>query len=461
MQMTTKNNNIGYILLNIVIFISIIITPFFRIDGGVSDDTFNYVKIAYHLPDLISSVFPVGYPLFIKLGYLFSNDYYISTRIIACVGYLFIVLFSFVKKFYFKETSLLMGLKIFTLFMFSYSETLFLPFFYLLIYLLFRFFKSDYKKKSLIFTISSLLVILCTIRYSSIFIIGGFILMLGLQLIKKQKNFRLIKSLITIILLAGVGISVFLSFNYYFTGGFVGENHRNSSNYSNIGTSGFIIKNIFFSFLNAMNPILNAIRINFLTFIISVLISLTSFIVVTFLLFKLIKEKQLDLFRMMLLYISFSIFIGLIYSSFTTGIDGLHIRLSLPVYFCIYFVLLISYSGKRFLFPIVLLSLTVNMLVVYFESFNYLEKRENVKEYVLKSKKGKYYFNDIGQIPTESGGTKTSNFFTVFSLNPEVKVLTIEQYESMERDSILLESDLVNIMPINRTEMINNKTFTK
>lgn len=453
--------NIIYILLNIVIFISIILTPFFRIDGGVSDDTYNYVKIAYHLPDLISSVFPVGYPLFIKWVHLFSNDYYISTRIIACLSYLFIVLFSYFKKFYFKETTLLMGMKIFTLFIFSYSETLFLPLFYVLIYALYQFFRSDYKKKSLIYTISSLLVILCTIRYSSIFILGGFIFMLLLEFMKKQKDFRLIKSLTTIIILAGVGISVFLFFNYHFTGGFVGENARNSSNYSKTGITGFLIKNIFFSFLNAMNPLVNVIRINFLSFMISVLISLSSFIAVAFLLFKLIRKKQLDLFRMILLLISFSFFVGLLYSSFTTGIDGLHMRLALPVYFCIYFVLLISYSQKRFLFPIVILSLMINLLVTSFESFNYLEKRENVKEHVLKSKKSKYYFNDIGHIPTESGGTKTSNFFTVFSINPEVKELTKGQYKSIEHDSILLESDLVNIQPINRTEMINNRTFTK
>lgn len=101
------------------------------------------------------------------------------------------------------------------------------------------------------------------------------------------------------------------------------------------------------------------------------------------------------------------------------------------------------------------------MLVAYFESFKYLEKRENVKEYVLKSKKSKYYFNDIGRIPTESGGTNTSNFFTVFSINPTVKVITKDQYKSIGVDTILLESELVDIKPNNRTEMINNKTFTK
>lgn len=456
-----KVNNIPFVLLNIVIFISIIITPFFRIDGGVSDDTFNYVKIAHHLPDLISSVFPLGYPLFIKLANLFSNDYYISTRVIACLSYLFIVLFSYIKKFYFKETSLLMGMKIFTVFMFSYSETLFLPFFYLLIYLLYQFFKSDYKKKSLIFFISSSLVILCTIRYSSIFILGGFIFTLGFELIKKQKDFTLIKSLITIILLAAVGITVFLFFNYYFTGGFVGENDRNRSNYFQTGISEFIVKNIIFSFLNAMNPILNVLRINFFTFILSVGISVSSFIVMGFLLFKLMVKSQLDKFKIILLFISFSIFVGLVYSSFTTGIDGLHIRLVLPVFFCIYFVLLISYKEKMFVLPVVLVSIAINYLITDLEFFNYLEKRENVKEYVLKSKKSKYYFNDIGRIPTESGGSNTSNFFTVFSLNPEVRVLTKDQFITIEVDTILRESELVNIKPINRTEMINNKTFSK
>lgn len=456
-----KNKNIVYALLNIVIFISIIITPFFRIDGGVSDDTFNYVKIAHHLPNITSSVFPFGYPVIIKLINLFANDYYASTRIIAGLGYLFIILFSYVKKFYFKETTLLMGMKVFTIFMFSYSETLFLPFFYVLIYVLYQFFKSDYKKKSLLFTVPLFLLILLTIRYSSIFIVGGFMLLLGFELIKKQKDLRLIKSLLTIILITGVGISVFLFFNYNFTGGFIGENERNPSNYSKEGIFGFVIKNISFSFLNAMNPVLDVLRFNFLSFIISVLVSLTSFILVTIFLFKLILKKHLDHFRIILLYISFSFFIGLLYSSFTTGIDGLHIRLALPVYFCIYFVVLISYKGKKVLFPVVLLSLMVNLLVTYLESFDYLEKRENVIKYVIRSKKTKYYFNDIGKIPTESGGTKTSNFFTVFSLNPQIKVLTEDQSKSMDIDSILLESELVNIKPINRTEMVNNKTFSK
>lgn len=145
-----KNNNI-YILLNILIFFSILYSPFFRIDGGVSDDTYNYIKVALAIPHLKTSVFPIGYPLLIKLINLFVNDFYFTTRIIAIFGYLFILLFSYFKRFYFKETSLLMGMKMFTIFMFSYSETLFLPLFYVLIFLIHKFFSSEKYNRSLVF----------------------------------------------------------------------------------------------------------------------------------------------------------------------------------------------------------------------------------------------------------------------------------------------------------------------
>lgn len=95
------------------------------------------------------------------------------------------------------------------------------------------------------------------------------------------------------------------------------------------------------------------------------------------------------------------------------------------------------------------------------ESFNYLVKRENVKKYLLSKPKKQFYFNDIGKIPTETGGTKTSNFFTVFCLNPNIIVLNDRQLNSSDLNNVIKESELVKIKPINRTEMINNKTFSK
>lgn len=457
-----KNDKFIYFFLNFLTFISVLLVPFFRIDGGVSDDTFMYIKIADNLPQFTSSVWPIGYPIVIRLFNFLVQDFYITTRVIAVAGVLFIMFFSYFKNFFFKETSILLALKVFTIFLFSYSETLFLPFFYVLLYLLYNFLKKDDNKLIDILKISLIITVLCVIRYASIFILGGLIFLLFLELTKKDKFTKRIIDLSSVILFSIIGFLVFLYFNYVNTGGFLGENNRNPSILQQSGIGTFIIKNLSFSFFSAMNPVMNVIRINKLLFVLSVLSSLVSFGGITYFITKAVFKKNLSDFQKLLLFIGVSVFIGLIYSSFTTGIDGLHIRLSIVIYLCIYFFILISFKDQTKLFlPLAFASLFINFLLTYNESFNYIEKRRNVKEYVLNQKELKYYYNDVNNIPTETGGTKTSNFFTIFCLNPSIKIIPINDLDKIKTNSIIRESELVEVKPINRTVLINNNTFSK
>jgi hypothetical protein len=66
-----------FYLLNIFTLICVVLLPFFRIDGGICDDTFQYVKIAQNLPNYTSSVWPVGYPIIIRIVNFFFSDFYI------------------------------------------------------------------------------------------------------------------------------------------------------------------------------------------------------------------------------------------------------------------------------------------------------------------------------------------------------------------------------------------------
>jgi hypothetical protein len=160
-----KSDNTIFYILNISTLICVVLLPFFRIDGGICDDTFQYVKIAQNLPNYTSSVWPVGYPIVIRIINFFFSDFYITTRVIAVTSIFFIMAFSFHKDFFYKEVAVLLALKVFTIFIFSYSETLFLPFFFVLIYLLYNFYNSNEKHFSDILKISLTIIVLFIIRY--------------------------------------------------------------------------------------------------------------------------------------------------------------------------------------------------------------------------------------------------------------------------------------------------------
>lgn len=451
-----------YFSLNFLTLISVVILPFLRIDGGITDDLLYYIKIGNSFPNFKNSVWPIGYPIAIRLVNFITQDLYFATRVIAVTGFLFIILFSFAKKFYYKETSILLALKTFTVFSYSLSETLFLPFFYVLLYLLYHFLKCKRNNLSDILKISLLFTILLTIRYSAIFIVGGLILLVLFELMKRDKQKKLIKDLVSIILFSAVGFLIFLYYNYTNTGAVMGENFRNPSLMQKTTVFEFIIKNIIFSFFNAMNPIIDVIRINTFLFLSSVVLSLISVILIVFCISKTILKKRETDFQILLLFIAFSAFLGLVYSSLTTGIDGMHIRLSISVYFCIYFFILISFKEKLiYSLPFAISSILFNFLIVNQDSFNYLKKRENVKEYVLKRKSLQYYYNDIHAIPTETGGTITSNFFTIFFINPSIIEIHKKDLDFIKKYKVVKESELVKIKPINRTFMINNKSFSK
>jgi hypothetical protein len=96
-----------YIYLYFAILFFAIFIPFFISYGGIVADTLSYIKIADSIPDVKSNLFPLGYPLIIRFFHSFIHDYYFSARIISILTVLLIGVFSYYKKFYFKETVIL------------------------------------------------------------------------------------------------------------------------------------------------------------------------------------------------------------------------------------------------------------------------------------------------------------------------------------------------------------------
>ena len=110
---------------------------FFTSLGGIGADSLSYFGIAADLPRPETNLFPMGYPILIRLVYNVLQDYFWASKILNLLFTVIILLFSYYKKFYFRETVLLfMGKTFFTVFIGAASETLFLFLMYFLFFLL-------------------------------------------------------------------------------------------------------------------------------------------------------------------------------------------------------------------------------------------------------------------------------------------------------------------------------------
>jgi hypothetical protein len=449
-----------YNLIALILILLVIIIPFFRIDGGLVDDDFYYINIAESLPNYQLSVFPLGYPLLLRMINFIFNDYFITSRVIAIFSFIFILLFSKIKDFFFKETVLLMGFKFFTIFFYSLSETVFLPIFYITIYSLYNILVN---KKNMLFLLGVSVFILVTIRYSGLFVWSGIFLysILNYFLYNAKEDRKWSISLFKSLFLSLSLIILFLLSNLYFTHAFFGENVRENSLLQSSTGLQFLLRNILFPFYIALNPISEIFRFSFFSFIFTLIIASVFSSLFLYLLyrnFKTVNKNFLVLsIVMMLVYFS-----GLIYSSYKTGIEAMHFRLNTPIVFLLFFIIIISIKNK--IGSVILLfsaffSISINLYYNLNNSFNYLEKRNNVISYYNKNKKD-YYHNDIAITPTETGGVLTSNFFTIYCINPKVRNLNSIP-KNIEKDKIVFEKELTKIKPQNRNYYLNNFSITK
>lgn len=453
-------NNFIYKILAIFLIVVIVVIPFFRVDGGLVDDDYYYFKIAESLPDFNQSIFPIGYPIILRLVNLIFNDYFLSSRFIAVSSFTFIIYFSYFKKFFFKETVILMCLKFFTIFFYALSETLFIPIFYILFYALYNIIINE---KDKFFLLAICIFLLVTIRYSGLFVWGGISLyFVFYYFFFNNKNKSIVGiSLIKSLFLSALLIFIFLMINLYFTGAFFGENQRGDSILYNSNGLQFLIKSILFPFFIAINPISEIYRFSQFSFFITLLLASLFSIIFIILFLKNLRNQNIR-FLILLLIIMLVYFIGLIYSSYTTGIEAMHFRLNLPIVFILFFYILIYVKnkiGKQLILLSACLSMFVNIYFNIENSFNYLEKRSNVIRFYKKKGCTNYYVNDINVTPTETGGVLTSNFFTLYCINPNIK--KIDKKDNVKPINIIFEKELVNIEPVNKSTYSNSFSVSK
>lgn len=105
----TKYRTIGFLV--ILYFIIINSVPFLLPHGGIGGDFPLYIKIAKDLPEINNNLFPIGFSFFLRISETLTSEYFYSSLLLKSTCFIFIIFFSYKKKFYFIETVFVMMIK--------------------------------------------------------------------------------------------------------------------------------------------------------------------------------------------------------------------------------------------------------------------------------------------------------------------------------------------------------------
>lgn len=163
--------NLATIFLWILSAVLVAIVPLLRPDGGLSLDANMYFQMAAKLPDIEHNIYPIGYPVVLRISNSLLGDYYWTSKILSVAMVLFIGIFAIAKKFYVQPTLILLSFKVVTsIFYFSLSETIYLPACYLLFYCIHQYFYEKLKPTKFVIWATLLFFFLYTIRYTTAYI---------------------------------------------------------------------------------------------------------------------------------------------------------------------------------------------------------------------------------------------------------------------------------------------------
>ena len=384
----------------IALTLSLTLVPFLLAYGGVVGDFPAYLKIADELPHPTSNLLPLGFPLAIRLFSICTGEYFYSSLLLKMICFGSIIGFSVWKKFYVIETIIVMTLKsVFWIFIHQGSEYITLPFVYLYIYCFHQLLQHKIDTKSLIVYTSILSTLLVTIRYANIFIcISVFTLLILTWRTNKKYRIPVLGSLLG----SGLGIGLFLLFNYFLFGSFTAGGERRNDE-----TDHFIIDTYkdFVGLINLFNPLFFIKIFDFN----SILKTIGSLLLLVFdcsliiIIYRKLKSKIDHRFTFELLVIAASLIIAILtfFAAMFQGIEPLAQRLLSMSFFMLWFALLIIIRKTN---------LISDQKLLYFASFslvfqsmflikipaNYLNIKHKIEQKLL-SYEGvpKYYYDDL------------------------------------------------------------------
>lgn len=391
-----------YVFLAVAVIVIYFFQSFFLPTGGIGADSLSYFGIASDLPELKTNLFPLGFPFLIKIFHFVFQDYFWAGKLLNISMVIIILVFSYVKKFYFRETVLLFAAKTFFFaFNLVISEGPFLFLLYFLFYLFHERFQEKISSTHFVFCASAILILLFTVRYSGIYIyLGTGIFWLWIRF--RRRLFEFQKDILKVLVFSGAGILAYLAFNYLMYGSFTGEHLRGAP--AQIYPV-YVLRNIL-AMVNVIDPFIgikpasnSIISIAFQVGLMLIDLLLLRYFV------KLVKCKKDNLqmeFHYLLWIIAGIYTVTMFISGFYQQIEELNVRMLSAANFCIAFSFLIVYfkdlKKDKFIFRTAVFFLIFLTAYSLKSPENYLKNKRIIELQMPEFKNRKYLFDDEKEI---------------------------------------------------------------
>lgn len=362
----------------IIITLMMIILRFLLNEKGrTNPDSIRYMRFAHVFPTIDNTTTPLGYPLSIKFFTFFGADEFWSSKIVGISSFLFILFFTWKKKFFFKESVVLCALFSFlSIYSYTMSEALILPFVLLFLYTCYLVIEGKLEKGKAVFYLSLSLIALYNIRYSSLFIMAGTGLF-GLIFMKRKYS--------PVFIISGLIGGIFVVLYKFLFIDYFNENYVNEFLEIGLHPTSKLLVELFQGLCTTFNPFIHIANpggglINYAIYGIGLLNILL--ICWLFIRYKLTETEFFFIF-ISVAGIVCSYFIQYFYS--VNPIDyRLMAPFSFPVWLIYFRKLFLVFTSK--VYAIGFLSIASGMLFTWLSRGNYLENRKEMQLFLQSEK---------------------------------------------------------------------------
>lgn len=359
-----------------ITFVMVILRFLLNEKGRTTPDSIRYFRTAEAFPVIDNTTTPLGYPLFIKFFAYFTDEFWAS-KMIGLSACLFLIYFSWKKKFYFKEILLTTALYSYvSIFSFSLSEGLILPFVFVFLYISRQIIIEELAGKKAIIYLSLVLIAMYNVRYSALFFVLSVFAFGIFNFKKKYAKIFLISSLMGLLF---IGLYQVFFINYF------NQDYYKQALEIGIKSTSQLLIELFQGLSTSFNPFIhiadpNGGLINYGIYGIGV-------INVILILFLFLKNKISATEQFLLFTGLFCVFCSYFIQYFYS-VDTLDYRLLSPFILSIwlvYFKKLFQIFGV-YTYSIAILSLLTGFTFTWLSRGNYLENRKQIT-YYLKAEK--------------------------------------------------------------------------
>lgn len=390
------------------------------------------MRFAHNLPEIDNTTTPLGYPAAIKFFTFFGIDEFWSSKVIGILAFLFIIFFTWKKKFFFKESIVLSALFSFiSIYSYTMSEALIIPFVILFLYVASLIITGKLEKGKAVFYLSLSLIALYNIRYSSLFIIGGTGLY-GLVFWKKKYS--------SIFIISGIISFVFVVLYKFLFIDYFNENYVKDALTVGLYPTSKLLRELFQGLCTTFNPFIHIANpgggfVNYGIYGIGLLN-----IILMIYLFVKYKLSESEFF---FVFISISGIICSFFIQYFYPVNAIDYRLMVPFsipLWLIYFRKLFQIFNSK-VYAIGFLSILSGIFFTWLSRGNYLENRKEMKQFLQSEKLDKvplkFYLEtteDLDKIQiAELISTINANIELTFKPKDTLQNTTLTRYKVLQK----------------------------